>query len=144
MEERDPAARRVCEVQMDVFDTGQNGKCADGKEKVNASGIGSLSSYSAYRLHLCVFPQTTTHNHHKTNNTLLPPPHHRHSHTIKHTTIIISASLPLNMAPKTLKKAKSLAKDLVKKVANVVKPSNEYVFAGSAMNRNVLTNDMQQ
>jgi hypothetical protein len=48
------------------------------------------------------------------------------------------------MAPKILKKAKSVAKDLVRKVANAVKPSNEYVFANSAMKENELTIAMKQ
>jgi hypothetical protein len=48
------------------------------------------------------------------------------------------------MAPKILKKAKSMAKDLVKKIASAVNPSNEYVFPSIVLMESSLEIDMMQ
>jgi hypothetical protein len=60
MEERDTLARRVCEMQIDVVDTGQNGLVADGKETVNANRTGLLASYLISQLLGWFLPQTIT------------------------------------------------------------------------------------
>jgi hypothetical protein len=79
----------VCEVQMDVFDTGQNGESADAKETVDWSGIVLLASYSTSRLLACFLPRTTTKQ----------PSQGQQDLSIKPTTLIPSPILPSTSLP---------------------------------------------